>query len=103
MQRTERRARRLLAVGLVGERERLVIVEFRNNRVDLRVEPADLVEMGGHHLPGGELLAGNLRRQFDGGHEADIVGHAKPHFSIARTDGTRSDSRIPPPILPIAL
>ena len=74
------------AVGAVGQRERLVVRNARDDRVHRRVDARDLIEMGLHHLARRESLLAHGARQLDGTHETDVVGRHHPSLSLAPID-----------------
>jgi hypothetical protein len=61
-------------VGLVGQGQAPLVVQLRDDGVDLRVDPADLLQVRRHHLARGELAVADLARQLATAHEAEFGG-----------------------------
>ena len=55
VQRTDLIAARERAIGLVREREALVVIQLRDDGVESGIEPVDALEMCGHHLARGDI------------------------------------------------
>src|SRR5262249_28733452 len=95
---TDGLAGRQRLVGVVGEAEGLLVVELGDDGVDPRVDPRDLRDVGGHHLPRREVAPANPRRKRGRGHEAEFaVRHARtpcrPAPPAVRVSRARHPSR----------
>jgi hypothetical protein len=73
VQRRQWLAARGAAVGCVGERETLVVVELRDDRVQARVEAFDAAEMRRHDLARRHLPRANHAGEVHGAREAELV------------------------------
>jgi hypothetical protein len=85
MQRAHFFPARDAAIRLVGQRQAPLVVQLRDDGVERRVEPVDLMEVRGHHFARRHLPRADQRRQFtrareeiDGGtdslrHAADLL------------------------------
>ena len=63
MQRRQLAATRQARVGGVGQREALVVVELRDDRVQLRVDALDALEVRGHDLARRHLARADQARE----------------------------------------
>ena len=77
VQRADCVASREHAVGLIREREALVVVQLRDDGVERRVEAVDAGEMCGHHLAGGNLAGADQRGEFTPAGVADVAASSR--------------------------
>jgi hypothetical protein len=77
MQRRQRLAARGTPIGLVGEREAPLVVELRDDRVQLRVQPRDPLEVRRHDLARRHGAVLDQRSELGRAREAKIVGRPR--------------------------
>ena len=63
MQRRQHFATRSLAIGGIGEREALLVVELRDDGIELRIDARDSLEVRGHDLARRHVFHANQARE----------------------------------------
>src|SRR5262245_64403683 len=86
MQRRQRVSPRRAVVGGIGERQTLLVVQLRDDRVDFRVQPVDALEMRGHHLTRRHVPCANQRFQLSRSQETEVV-HTYISLSVSHSWG----------------